>query len=264
MKLQEWIDEVEPQPEPGLLTGLASFDEMTAGLDGLMLLTGNARCGKVEFALQLAYGVLQENPVLWFSSMMDYSAVYGMLLAQLSGLSYPEVLKLKSEKNPSLAQPVQSLKKISERFYVKCWFEQVWDHEAMEAELRRVQKEHKTQQVLVVVDNIQYINSYRIFETDEKNARDCIISLYQIADRTGAVIGVSSQNIEPGTNMIQILAALEPSEPETASSQSRGYILHVKKNLLHYPPGMIPLIYNPVCYKFSEAEKISIKGENNL
>ena len=68
----------------GLVTGFSEVDDLISGLDRFILLAGRSGAGKTTLATQLALGVAEHTPVLFYSLEMGKSEITTMMLQVLA------------------------------------------------------------------------------------------------------------------------------------------------------------------------------------
>jgi len=68
----------------GLVTGFNEVDDLISGLDRFILLAGRSGAGKTTLATQLALGVAEHTPVLFYSLEMGRGEITTMMLQILA------------------------------------------------------------------------------------------------------------------------------------------------------------------------------------
>ena len=110
----------------GLQTGFTEVDELISGLDRFVLLAGRSGAGKTTLATQLALGVADTTPVLFYSlEMGKYEIITMMLQALAKGLYRNDIElrgndpKLPAETKAKLDNAYQRLLELAPNIYIK-------------------------------------------------------------------------------------------------------------------------------------------------
>lgn len=180
----------------GLKTGFSAIDEMTNGLEKLVLLGGEAGSGKTTLALQLALGVAKNEkiPVLFFSFEITATDLIVMAIQNLSDktLCRKDLLKPRDEMTPiKLENYNAALRKfvaIANNFYIIDRSKinpTVVDIEKIILAVREI---HQSENVFVVIDSFDDLLSSDKFKNRAEAQEETLGCLESLQQKTGDTI----------------------------------------------------------------------------
>ena len=212
----------------GLKLGMKELDDSFRGFFGVNVLGGIPSGGKTTLALQMAFTVAEKNnvPVLFYSLEQTEREMMTKLYNRFSGVGMYDIQdkgdkyldedrKIKPNKlggevdyeeysnsNPNDYLTLGQVKKLDEadkrvastpNFYIiEATDKKPVTAETIEVDIKQKQKEHNTEHILVVVDNLQDFNTDTSIELKAKMDK-AMTNFKDIYVRTGATFLVLSQ-----------------------------------------------------------------------
>lgn len=222
LPISKWLDSYGDQLGDGerqyigIETGDKAIDNTFSGLHGVIVLAGKAGGGKTTIATHFARRVAEkETPVLFYSLEMPREDILNKLLSSLSKVGYSDIVlrgrsafkgegdgKLDEQKTDRIVKGRQELEKFASYIYIRTGAggEQV-TFEQLEMDIQQLKKQHKTENVFVVVDHLQMFTprkpSKEIRDTIDKE-QDIIDNFVKAKKDTGACFLLISQQNKAG------------------------------------------------------------------
>ena len=150
----------------GLESGFEQFDNLIDGLSRFVLLAGRGGVGKTSLALQVAIGIceIEQIPVIFYSFEMSRQDIITMLIQNKSRkLLRADIEKrgnakdLPKERRAEIDKAVEKLKEFGERFYILDSSDKTPDLVDIEKQIEEVKRQHKSKDILIVLDSLQDI-----------------------------------------------------------------------------------------------------------
>jgi len=208
----------------GIRTGFNKLDKWSRGLRGMIILGGEPGKGKTTLALQLAYGACElGTPVVFYSLEMPRELIFTKILNRLAkveafnielraGQYLDEERQNKNllgeDINPHsylspkeverLKEAQKKLAELGESFYIRSLEDtEPITFESVKGEINAIKAEHKTDQVFVVIDQLQgfYVEEFR--DQIDKEYK-LIMGFSEILAKTGATILLLSHKNKAG------------------------------------------------------------------
>lgn len=188
----------------GLQTGFTEVDELISGLDRFVLLAGRSGAGKTTLATQLALGVADSSPVLFYSLEMGKYEIITMMLQVLAKGLYRNEIELRgndpylpAETKAKLESAYKTLQELAPNIYIKDATTGIptianpKDPSSIYNAIRDLQAEHEVERVLVVVDSVQDI--VPLTQNQIQGEIQTVQELTEVQQKTGATILVTAQ-----------------------------------------------------------------------
>lgn len=197
----------------GLVTGFNEVDDLVSGLDRFILLAGRSGAGKTTLATQLALGVAEHTPVLFYSLEMSKGEITTMMIQILAKGLYRNEIELQGN-DPNL--PLLSKQKLDTAFtgltelapnvYIKdatTGIPRIADPKDANSIFNTVEAlkaKHKAERVLVVVDSVQDIVPLTANQVQAEI--QTVQELTEVQQKTGATILVIAQKNKGSINSV--------------------------------------------------------------
>lgn len=197
----------------GLVTGFNEVDDLISGLDRFILLAGRSGAGKTTLATQLALGVAEHTPVLFYSLEMGRGEITTMMLQVLAKGLYRNEIELRGN-DPSL--PTHTKQKLEGAFtnltqlagnvYIKDATAGIpriadpKDANSIYSTVEALKAKHKAERVLVVVDSVQDIVPLTANQIQAEI--QTVQELTEVQQKTGATILVIAQKNKGSINSV--------------------------------------------------------------
>ena len=188
----------------GLVTGFNEVDDLISGLDRFILLAGRSGAGKTTLATQLALGVAEHTPVLFYSLEMSKSEITTMMLQVLAkGLPRNEIdlqgndPKLPTQSKTMLDKAFNDLAQLAGNIYVidtTGGIPRIADPKDANSIFNTVESlktKHNAERVLVIVDSVQDI--VPLTNNQVQAEVQTLQELTEVQQKTGATILVLAQ-----------------------------------------------------------------------
>ena len=195
----------------GLVTGFNEVDDLISGLDRFILLAGRSGAGKTTLATQLALGVAEHTPVLFYSLEMSKNEITTMMLQVLAKGLYRNEIELQGN-DPNL--PIPSKQKLDTAFtgltelapnvYIKDatgGIPRIADPKDGNSILNAVESlkaKHNAERVLVVIDSVQDV--VPMASNQVQAEIQTVQELTEVQQKTGATILVIAQKNKGSIN----------------------------------------------------------------
>ncbi len=197
----------------GLVTGFNEVDELISGLDRFILLAGRSGAGKTTLATQLALGVAEHTPVLFYSLEMGRGEITTMMLQVLAKGLYRNEIELRGndpdlpeQSKQKLEQAFNGLTKLGGNIYIKDATGGIPrianpdDANSIYSTIEAIKAKHKAERVLVVVDSVQDIVPLTANQIQAEI--QTVQELTEVQQRTGATILVIAQKNKGSINSV--------------------------------------------------------------
>ncbi len=197
----------------GLVTGFNEVDDLISGLDRFILLAGRSGAGKTTLATQLALGVAEHTPVLFYSLEMGRGEITTMMLQVLAKGLYRNDIelrgndpKLEADKQAKLDTAFNLLAKLAGNVYIKDATGGIpriadpKDANSIYSTIEAIKAKHKAERVLVVVDSVQDIVPLTANQIQAEI--QTVQELTEVQQRTGATILVIAQKNKGSINSV--------------------------------------------------------------
>lgn len=197
----------------GLVTGFSEVDNLISGLDRFILLAGRSGAGKTTLASQLALGVAEHTPVLFYSLEMGKSDIITMFIQSLAKGLYRNDIELRgndpsleSDKKAKLAEAVKTLEPLAKNIYIRDatnGIPRIADPKDGNSILNTVESlkaKHNAERVLVVIDSVQDV--VPMASNQVQAEIQTVQELTEVQQKTGATILVIAQKNKGSINSI--------------------------------------------------------------
>jgi KaiC/GvpD/RAD55 family RecA-like ATPase len=188
----------------GLQTGFTEVDDLISGLDRFVLLAGRSGAGKTTLATQLALGVADTTPVLFYSLEMGKYEIITMMLQALAKGLYRNDIELRgndpelpAETKAKLDNAYQRLLELAPNIYIKDATTGIpaianpKDPSSIYNAIEALKAKHKAERVLVVVDSVQDI--VPLTQNQIQGEIQTVQEITEVQQKTGATILVTAQ-----------------------------------------------------------------------
>ena len=197
----------------GLVTGFNEVDDLISGLDRFILLAGRSGAGKTTLATQLALGVAEHTPVLFYSLEMGKSEITTMMLQVLAKGLYRNSIELRGN-DPTLADTEKAkltkafteLEHLAGNIYIKDATGVIprianpTDANSIYNTVEALKAKHKVERVLVVVDSVQDI--VPLTPNQIQAEIQTVQELTEVQQKTGVTILVIAQKNKGSINSV--------------------------------------------------------------
>ena len=197
----------------GLVTGFTEVDNLISGLDRFILLAGRSGAGKTTLAAQLALGVAEHTPVLFYSLEMGRGEITTMMLQVLAKGLYRNDIelrgndpKLEADKRNKLENAFSQLTGLAGNVYIKDATTGIpriadpKDANSIYSTVEALKAKHKAERVLVAIDSVQDIVP---LTTNQIQAEiQTVQELTEVQQKTGATILVIAQKNKGSINSV--------------------------------------------------------------
>jgi KaiC/GvpD/RAD55 family RecA-like ATPase len=197
----------------GLVTGFNEVDDLISGLDRFILLAGRSGAGKTTLATQLALGVAEHTPVLFYSLEMGRGEITTMMLQVLAKGLYRNEIELRGN-DPSLPTHTKqklegaftSLTQLAGNVYIKDATAGIpriadpKDANSIYSTVEALKAKHNAERVLVVVDSVQDIVPLTANQVQAEI--QTVQELTEVQQKTGATILVIAQKNKGSINSV--------------------------------------------------------------
>jgi replicative DNA helicase len=197
----------------GLATGFTEVDNLISGLDRFILLAGRSGAGKTSLASQLALGVAQHTPVLFYSLEMGKSEILTMLLQVLAKGLYRNDIELRGN-DPKLASDIKTkldtaftdLQALAKNIYIRDASTGIpriadpKDANSIYNTVESLKQKHNAERILVVVDSVQDI--VPLTNNQIQAEVQTVQELTEVQQKTGATILVVAQKNKGSINSV--------------------------------------------------------------
>lgn len=197
----------------GLVTGFNEVDDLISGLDRFILLAGRSGAGKTTLATQLALGVAEHTPVLFYSLEMGRGEITTMMLQVLAKGLYRNEIELRGndpelpeQSKQKLEQAFTGLTKLGGNVYIKDATGGIpriadpKDANSIYSTIEAIKAKHQAERVLVVVDSVQDIVPLTANQIQAEI--QTVQELTEVQQRTGATILVIAQKNKGSINSV--------------------------------------------------------------
>lgn len=197
----------------GLVTGFSEVDNLISGLDRFILLAGRSGAGKTTLASQLALGVAEHTPVLFYSLEMGKSEIITMFIQALAKGLYRNDIELRgndpsleSDKKTKLAEAVKALEPLAKNIYIRDatgGIPRIADPKDGNSILNTVESlkaKHNAERVLVVIDSVQDV--VPMASNQVQAEIQTVQELTEVQQKTGATILVIAQKNKGSINSV--------------------------------------------------------------
>ena len=197
----------------GLVTGFTEIDQLISGLDRFILLAGRSGAGKTTLATQLALGVAEHTPVLFYSLEMGKSEITTMLLQILAKGLYRNEIELQGNDpelplltKKKLDKAFTDLSNIADNIYIKDatgGIPAIADPNNANSiynDIEALKAKHQVERVLVVVDSVQDIVPLTANQVQAEI--QTVQELTEVQQKTGATILVIAQKNKGSINSV--------------------------------------------------------------
>lgn len=197
----------------GLVTGFSEVDDLISGLDRFILLAGRSGAGKTTLATQLALGVAEHTPVLFYSLEMGRGEITTMMLQVLAKGLYRNDIelrgndpKLDDDLKQKLNKAFNGLTEIAGNIYIKDATGGIPrianpdDANSMINAVEALKTKHTAERVLVVVDSVQDI--VPLTPNQIQAEIQTVQELTEVQQKTGATILVIAQKNKGSINSV--------------------------------------------------------------
>lgn len=197
----------------GLVTGFNEVDDLISGLDRFILLAGRSGAGKTTLATQLALGVAQNTPVLFYSLEMSRGEITTMMIQVLARGLYRNDIelrgndpKLEADKQTKLDTAFTQLAGLADNVYIKDATSGIpriadpKDANSIYSTIEAIKTKHNAERVLVVVDSVQDIVPLTANQIQAEI--QTVQELTEVQQKTGATILVIAQKNKGSINSV--------------------------------------------------------------
>lgn len=197
----------------GLVTGFNEVDDLISGLDRFILLAGRSGAGKTTLATQLALGVAQNTPVLFYSLEMSRGEITTMMIQVLARGLYRNDIelrgndpKLEADKQTKLDTAFSQLAGLADNVYIKDATSGIpriadpKDANSIYSTIEAIKTKHNAERVLVVVDSVQDIVPLTANQIQAEI--QTVQELTEVQQKTGATILVIAQKNKGSINSV--------------------------------------------------------------
>ena len=197
----------------GLVTGFNEVDDLISGLDRFILLAGRSGAGKTTLATQLALGVAEHTPVLFYSLEMGRGEITTMMLQVLAKGLYRNDIelrgndpKLEADKQTKLDTAFSQLAGLAGNVYIKdatAGIPRIADPKDANSifnTIEAIKAKHNAERVLVVVDSVQDI--VPLTSNQIQAEIQTVQELTEVQQKTGATILVIAQKNKGSINSV--------------------------------------------------------------
>lgn len=197
----------------GLVTGFSEVDNLISGLDRFILLAGRSGAGKTTLASQLALGVAEHTPVLFYSLEMGKSEIITMFIQVLAKGLYRNDIELRgndpsleSDKKAKLDEAIQALGPLAKNIYVRDATDGIpriadpKDGNSIYNTVESLKAKHNAERVLVVIDSVQDV--VPMASNQVQAEIQTVQELTEVQQKTGATILVIAQKNKGSINSI--------------------------------------------------------------
>ena len=205
----------------GLVTGFNEVDDLISGLDRFILLAGRSGAGKTTLATQLALGVAEHTPVLFYSLEMGRGEITTMMLQVLAKGLYRNDIelrgndpKLEADKQTKLDTAFSQLAGLAGNIYIKDATggipniayrkdqkgNEIPDASSIQYAVESLKTKHNAERVLVVVDSVQDIVPLTANQVQAEI--QTVQELTEVQQKTGATILVIAQKNKGSINSV--------------------------------------------------------------
>ena len=188
----------------GLQTGFTEIDDLISGLDRFVLLAGRSGAGKTTLATQLALGVADTSPVLFYSLEMGKNELITMMLQTLAKGLYRNDIELRgndpelpAETKAKLDNAYKRLLELAPNIYIKDATTGIpaianpKDANSIYNAVESLKAKHKAERVLVVVDSVQDI--IPLTQNQIQAEIQTVQELTEVQQKTGSTVLVTAQ-----------------------------------------------------------------------
>lgn len=197
----------------GLVTGFNEVDDLISGLDRFILLAGRSGAGKTTLATQLALGVAEHTPVLFYSLEMGRGEITTMMIQVLAKGLYRNDIelrgndpKLEADKQGKLDTAFSQLAGLASNVYIKDATTGIpriadpKDANSIYSTVEALKAKHNAERVLVVVDSVQDIVPLTANQVQAEI--QTVQELTEVQQKTGATILVIAQKNKGSINSV--------------------------------------------------------------
>jgi replicative DNA helicase len=188
----------------GLVTGFGEVDELISGLDRFILLAGRSGAGKTTLATQLALGVAEHTPILFYSLEMSRADITTMMLQVIAKGLYRNEIELRGNDpelpeatKEKLEQAFTKLSSLAGNIYIKdatTGIPAIADPNNATSIYNAVESlkaSHNADRVLVIIDSVQDIIPMNANQVQAEI--QTVQALTELQQKTGATILVIAQ-----------------------------------------------------------------------
>ncbi len=197
----------------GLVTGFSEVDNLISGLDRFISLAGRSGAGKTTLASQLALGVAEHTPVLFYSLEMGKSEIITMFIQTLAKGLYRNDIELRgndpsleSDKKAKLAEAIKALEPLAKNIYIRDATNGIprladpKDANSIYNTVESLKAKHNAERVLVVIDSVQDV--VPMASNQVQAEIQTVQELTEIQQKTGATILVIAQKNKGSINNV--------------------------------------------------------------